>query len=210
MSGPAKTPVAWAELRERIGAARGGSGEALGTLLAACRDYLLLVANRELEASLRAKISPSDVVQETFVEAQQNFGGFVGQSEQELLAWLRRILVNNLSAARRKYLGTQCRNINLEISLDDSKADVGAAAALVAKLSTPSKHALLTEQLRSVAQVLATLPADYQQVLTLRYWERLSVTQIAGRMGRTPDAVQKLWFRAIDRFKREFKQDGES
>ncbi len=177
-------------------------------LLGGCLDYLLFVANRELDANLRAKVSPSDVVQETFAEAHRDFAGFVGNSEKELLAWLRRILLNNAFSARRKYRGTASRNINREISLNDSDVVVGGAW-LLSDTATPSKHAVLTEQLLAVEQVLAKLPADYQLVLRLRYWERLRLTEIARQMERTPDAIQKLWFRAIERFKRELKEDGE-
>ena len=180
----------------------------MGTLLTACRDYLLFVANRELDADLHAKISPSDAVQETFVQAHRNFPGFVGKSEAELLAWLRRILVNNVFAARRKYRATESRNIALEISLDGSKSGVVFGTALLASSGTPSKHALLDEQMAAVEQVLVDLPADYQRILRLRYWEKQPLTEIARQLDRTPDAVQKLWFRAIERFKLEYERDG--
>jgi RNA polymerase sigma-70 factor (ECF subfamily) len=195
------------DLQRRIDAARNGSGDALGLLLSACRDYLLFVANREVDGNLRAKISPSDVVQETCVQAHQCFPGFAGNSEGELLAWLRRILINNVSGGRRRYRETAARNVNIEISLNDSN-NGDALGGLLADSITPSRYALLNEQLRAVEQVLAALPVDYQQVLRLRYWEKLPLTEIAQQMDRTPDAVQKLWFRAIERFKREFKKDG--
>ena len=54
----------------RLAAARTGSSEALGQALQACRGYLLLLAERELDPDLRAKGGASDVVQETFLEAQ--------------------------------------------------------------------------------------------------------------------------------------------
>ena len=54
-------------------AARDGSREAMGNLLEACRAYLLLVANRELAADLRAKGGASDLVQDTFLEGHRNF-----------------------------------------------------------------------------------------------------------------------------------------
>jgi DNA-directed RNA polymerase specialized sigma24 family protein len=40
-------------------------------------------------------------------------------------------------------------------------------------------------------------------VLHLRYWEGLSFVEIAGRLGRSPDAVRKLWYRAIGRLQAE-------
>src|SRR5437870_8093656 len=86
--------------------ARAGSPEALGQMLEACRGYLLLVAQRELAPDLRAKGGASDLVQETFLEAQRDFPRFSGRSEAELLAWLRRLLLNNLANFTRHYRAT--------------------------------------------------------------------------------------------------------
>src|ERR1700730_12825101 len=75
-------------------AARSGSLEALGRVLEACRDYLLLVANKELDPKLQAKGGASDLVQQTFLEAQRDFARFRGDSEDELLAWMRHLLLD--------------------------------------------------------------------------------------------------------------------
>ncbi len=52
-----------------IVAARGGSFTALGQLLDHYRDYLLRIANTELESDLAPKVNPSDLVQDTFLQA---------------------------------------------------------------------------------------------------------------------------------------------
>ncbi|MBW3600464.1 MAG: RNA polymerase factor sigma-70, partial [Planctomycetes bacterium] len=79
-----------AALSQSLREARAGSHDAVGGALEACRAYLLLIANRELPAEVRQKMGASDVVQETFIEAQRDLRQFLGQSEEELLAWLRR------------------------------------------------------------------------------------------------------------------------
>src|SRR5262245_26207367 len=63
-------------------AARAGSSEALGQVLEACRGYLLLIAGQELEPALRAKGGASDLVQQTFLEAQRDFAGFHGTTHE--------------------------------------------------------------------------------------------------------------------------------
>src|SRR5205809_917594 len=110
---------------DRLAAARAGSSEALGQALEGCRRYLLLVADRELEPDLRAKGGASDIVQETFLEAQRDFTQFHGNSEQELLAWLRRILLNNVGNFSRRYCGTDMRDVGREVELpgDGSSSD---------------------------------------------------------------------------------------
>src|ERR687883_158141 len=86
--------------------ARAGSREALGRVLEACRGYLLLVAERELAPDLRPKGGASDLVQQTFLEAQRDFARFRGDSEEELLAWLRRLLLHNVADFSRRFHGT--------------------------------------------------------------------------------------------------------
>jgi RNA polymerase sigma-70 factor (ECF subfamily) len=100
MSRPSQDAARW------LAAARAGSKEALGEALEACRGYLLLVANRELDPDIQAKGGASDLVQETFLEAQRDFARFAGDSKEELLAWLRRMLVHNLLNFTRRYRAT--------------------------------------------------------------------------------------------------------
>src|SRR5262245_40328741 len=60
-----------AEFVARLAMARAGEGEALGRVLDSCRGYLLMIARQELDAGLQAKGGASDLVQETFVDAQR-------------------------------------------------------------------------------------------------------------------------------------------
>src|SRR5436190_23322173 len=103
------------EAAQWLPAARAGSTEALGQLLEACRGYLLLIAQQELDPNLRAKGGASDLVQETFLKAQRHFGRFQGDSEVELLAWLRRLLLNNLANFARQYRDTNKRRLGREV-----------------------------------------------------------------------------------------------
>ncbi len=80
-------------LEKLLQQARDGDSLALSTLLESCRDYLLAIANSEVETWLQGKIGASDFVQETFVAACNKFDDFRGSTEAELLGWLRVILL---------------------------------------------------------------------------------------------------------------------
>jgi DNA-directed RNA polymerase specialized sigma24 family protein len=59
------------------------------------------VANKELNPKLQAKGGASDLAQQTFLEVQRDFARFHGDSEDELLAWMRRLLLHNLADFKR-------------------------------------------------------------------------------------------------------------
>jgi RNA polymerase sigma-70 factor (ECF subfamily) len=183
-------------------AARAGSREALGELLETCRAYLLLIAERELDSDLRAKGGASDLVQETFAEAHRHFARFQGDSEADLRAWLRRLLLNNLADFSRRYRETDKRHIGREVGLGaDSSGQPGAH--LAANGPSPSEQAVAHEQAQAVQSALDRLPADYRQVLVLRYHEDRPFDEIARVMGRSTNAIHKLWLRAVKRLQQE-------
>lgn len=184
--------------------ARAGSAEALGRALETCRRYLMLIAEQELAPALRAKGGASDLVQETFLEAQRDFAQFDGRSEAELRAWLRRLLLNNLGSFSRSYFGTGKRQVSREVPLaaDSSTGEVGQV--LRADAPSPSGFAMEREQKEELQKALARLSDDYRQVLMLRYQEERSFEEIGVIMGRTPDAARKLWSRAMERLKSEW------
>jgi RNA polymerase sigma-70 factor (ECF subfamily) len=183
--------------------ARSGSKEALGQLLESCRAYLLMVAEKELDPDLRAKGGASDLVQETFLEAQRDFARFTGATEAELLAWLRRLLLNNLANFTRGYRETQKRAVGREVQVPGGASSAEVGQELPGTTPTPSDVVMEREQAEAVRAALGRLPEDYRQVLLLRHQEGLSFEEIALRMGRSANAVQKLWVRAVEQVQQE-------
>jgi RNA polymerase sigma-70 factor (ECF subfamily) len=187
-----------------LAAARAGSPEALGRALEACRGYLLLIAQQELQPELRAKGGASDLVQETFIKAHRHFDRFQGSTEAEWLAWLRRLLLNNLADFRRLYQEADKRRADREVPLGaGSSADRGPGLEDAA--ASPSGLAMGQEQAERVRQALDRLPEDYRQILLLRNQEDRPFEEIAGLMGRSANAVRKLWARAVERFQHEWE-----
>jgi RNA polymerase sigma-70 factor (ECF subfamily) len=180
--------------------ARTGCREALGRLLELYRNYLRLLARTQIDMALRVRVDPSDLVQETLLEAHRDFEDFVGTGEKELVAWLRRILVRNLADQVRRHkaqVRDWGRQESLEVLLDRSSS--AAERALAKGVSTPSAQAARREQGVLLADALARLPADYRDVIVLRNLEHRKFDEIAARMGRSAGAVRMLWSRALEK-----------
>lgn len=202
---------------ELLQAARDGSPEDIGRLLECYRNYLTILSRTQLGGRLRARANPSDVVQETMLDAYRDFGRFTGDSEREFLAWLRQILINNLRSLYEHHVQTAKRDVRAEIPIDQIATGIDRAARsfggmFASPVSTPSRAASRRETGVIVANLLAELPSHYREVIVLRNLQGLPFDKVADEMERTSAAVRMMWLRAIDRFRElseEFYQDTE-
>ena len=182
--------------------ARAGDVEARDRLFAACRSYVGLVARATLERRLQAKVDASDLVQQTLLDAHRDFSQFAGTTEQEWLAWLRKILIHNTGDAYRHFAADK-RQIQREISLhsplngSSQPESQGLGFDLASPGDTPSQIVLGKEQELAVAEAISQLPEDYREVVFLRNVQRLPFEEVAVRMERSRPAVQMLWMRAL-------------
>jgi RNA polymerase sigma-70 factor, ECF subfamily len=186
------------EVDEWLAAARFGASDALGHLLESCRQYLLSVANAELDSRLRNKAGASDLVQETFLEAQRIFDRFGGGSLEELRPWLRAILCNKLATFTRSYRCAAKRRIDYEVDLSGTAAGQEPADPI----PSPSSLMMRAEQATVLMAALGSLPESYRQVIVWRQLDDLSFETMAGRLGRSEAAVRKLWWRALQHLQR--------
>jgi RNA polymerase sigma-70 factor (ECF subfamily) len=195
------------DLGKTLAQARNGDGEALGKLLELYRNYLTLLARTQIQRNLQGKVDASDLVQESFAEAQQAFAQFQGGGERELMQWLRLILARRVARLVRHY-GTRGRDVRLErqlrYELDESSQVL--EQALEAEQTSPSQAVTRRESAVLLADALEGLPEAYRDVLTLRHLEGLGFEEVAERMGRTVDSVKNLWSRALGQLRRRLSE----
>ena len=198
------------KVSELITQARQGDAECRDQLFALCRSYLGFVARSQVETWLRRKVDASDLVQETMLEAYRDFDRFQGGTEQEWLAWLKRILAHNAADFVRRYHGTAKREAGREVPFRDPDDSLARGAPEpAADQPTPSQEFLQIDTELRVTAALAELPEDYQEVIVLRNLQRLPFNEVAERMNRTRPAVQMLWMRAIKKLQEVMGESGE-
>ncbi|WP_146600620.1 sigma-70 family RNA polymerase sigma factor [Novipirellula aureliae] len=201
-----KTPCAARSVEQMIAKVRDGNAESLGDLLQLYQDYLAILASTQLDHRLRRRMSTSDLVQETMLAAHRDFAQFRGNSEGELMAWLRQILSNCLSHAVEKHVHAKKRDLRREVALDAMVKRLDDSMARLSHLATdkaarPSEVMMRRELAAELSDQLAKLKDSYRDVIVYRNMQGLSFDEIAERMEIKSGAARMLWVRAIAKFK---------
>lgn len=177
--------------------ARSGERDAVGQLLEKYRPWLQILASRALDPIVSSRLSGSDIVQQTCLEAHRDFQSFRGQTEPEMIAWLRQILAHNVAEATQLHVISRKRSVQLERNVADADRSQGISDFPAVGQSSPSSRAMRSEQAVQLAATMRELPEDQCEALRLRYLEGWSLTEISARMERTEAAVASLLKRGL-------------
>ena len=158
----------------------------------------MLLAKTRLDDRLRGRLDPSDIVQQTLLEAHQDADQFRGKTSAEQAGWLRQILARNLLNAARDH-HRECRDVARERSLEAELAESSARleAWLAVDQSSPSARAERNETIARLAKALASLPEDQHQAVVLRHLQGWPLAQISTHLGKSPAAVAGLLHRGL-------------
>jgi RNA polymerase sigma-70 factor, ECF subfamily len=210
----ARSPRGEFDIARLLSVARRGNRDGIGQLLQHYRNYLMLLATTQVERRLQSRVSPSDIVQETMLRAHRHFAQFRGQTEAELLAWLRQILITNLARFIERYMLAAKRDIRREVSIEQigiarSESSARFDSFLSARGQTPSAAAQRREEAVLLADRLSRLPQKYRDILVLRHIHGLSFEQAAAMLKRPLGATRMLWLRAIKKLRAAYHQSEE-
>jgi RNA polymerase sigma-70 factor, ECF subfamily len=169
------------------------------------RSYLLLLARLQLDPGPRNRIDPSDIVQQTLLEAHAKADQFQGDGSA-LAAWLRQALVNNLREAWRA-LRREKRDIRREQALAEAveHSSVRLQQMLAAPQSSPSQRAVRNEDLLRLADALTQLPEAQREAIVLHHLQGCSLSDTARTLGKTDAAVAGLLHRGLKKLREIMK-----
>lgn len=187
---------------ELLRGAAGGDGAARQRLLARHRARLHRMVELRLDRRLRARIDPSDVVQEVLAEADGALGEYLARRPVPFYPWLRQLAWDRLVALHRRHVAAQRRSVTREANGDpvgDSTPEL--ADRLVDAHSSPSRRVLREELRGRVRAALDRLAERDREVLVLRHLEQLSTAETAAVLGVTEGAVKLRHLRALDRLR---------
>jgi RNA polymerase sigma-70 factor (ECF subfamily) len=167
------------------------------------REYLRLLASQLLARRFRGKVDPSGIVQETLWEAHREIARGIDVPSGERLAWMRRILANNLADEVRRFTAEK-RDIGREVSLQQAIEQSSQQLEVwLARELPPGSAIAHDEQLLRLVASLAKLPEAQREALIQHYWTGSTLVEIAAQMERTRDAVAGLIKRALRQLRLE-------
>lgn len=180
--------------------ARHGDHAALGELISQHQQLLERMAQNEVAGRLQARLSATDVVQQTCLSAIRNFSDFRGEDEGQFAAWLRGVHERNVTDMIRRHVYTEKRAIGLQESLSE-------ASPPHADAPTASRRAIQNESATRLNEALNNLPPAQAQAVRLRHIDQLSLREIAEKTGATEVAVASLIKRGLAGLRNQMPTD---
>ena len=168
-------------------------------------DRLRRMVMVRLDQRLQGRLDPSDVLQETYLEAARQLADYLRNPVLPFFLWLRQLAGNRLFKLHRYHLTAQVRDAGREIPLYRGGWPEASSAALAAQLlgreCRPSEAALRAELKRRLQEALDLMDPLDREALVLRHFEQLTTVEVARVLGISRAAAGKRYLRALLRLK---------
>ena len=187
-----------AKLNDLVRRARAGCSSAKEQLFAETRTRLSPIAKVRVGNRFGGKVDGSDIVQDVLMRAWRRFEQANGNSDLEFYAWCLRILANDIINFERLF-GAEKRGQGWN-QVTGSSGDGQFAAG---SSSSPPRQASRKEEVALVSAALSRLSSDHETVIRLRMFDGKTWAEVAATMGRSEDAVQKLYLRALEKLEQD-------
>jgi RNA polymerase sigma-70 factor (ECF subfamily) len=186
---------------------RAGDPEALGRLLARYRPDLHAFVAHHLDPGLRARVDPSDVVQEAHLEVVRRMPDYLERLPMPFHLWVRKTAYERLLNLRRDHRGAARRSVSREVPLPDHSSLL-VAGPLIQAGPTPSQEAEGRELVERIGRAVADLAEADREMLLLRHAEGLSYEEIAYLLEIEPATARKRYGRALIRLQKVLADHG--
>lgn len=184
--------------------------QVLANLFTQHRDRLSTTVQLRLDRRLQARVDPSDVLQDAFLEASRRLEDFLRKPEVPIIIWLRFLVLQKLQDFHRRHLGSRKRDARRESprGLPEATSAV-LAESLVSREPPPSAGVSEAERKKAIEKALETLSPLDREILALRCFEGLTGPEVAHALGMKAETVRSRYLRALDRLRRESgRRDG--
>lgn len=181
------------------------SGRELASVFDQHRQRLRTVIEMRMDPRLKARVDPSDVLQETYLDAAARWDKYEQEAPAAPYFWLRFLAVQRLLILHRRHLQAQNRDARREVPIPpDAAVEVsscGLAGAILDSGTSPSRALSRAEAEDQLQRVLTGLDANDREILALRHFEHLSNAEAAELLGITTGTASQRYYRALKRLR---------
>jgi RNA polymerase sigma-70 factor (ECF subfamily) len=185
---------------------RSGDENAFERLFALHRPGLREFVARRFDPRVRARLDPSDVVQETQLEAYRRMDDFLERRPMPYRVWLRKTAYERLLKLRRYHVEAARRSVGREHGLPDQSALL--ARHFLDRGASPSQVLAHGDLTRRVRQALAELSETDREMLLMRIVDELPYREIGYILDLDPAAARKRHGRALLRLRSVLRDAG--
>src|SRR5207248_8355881 len=193
------------EITDQVHRAAAGDADACRDLFARHRDRLKRMVRLRLSRRRQGRVDDSDVLQEAYLDVSRRLAEYAADPKLPFYLWLRHLTGLKLAEVHRRHLGTQLRDADREVTLHRGglpEADSASLAGqLLGTMTTPSEAAIKAEQRLFVQEALNAMDPVDREVLALKHFEQLSVSEIAEVLGLSKAGAGSRYLRAIKRLR---------
>lgn len=196
-------------LPDLIDDAARGDVEARQELLERYRDNLRRMVAARLDRRLASRIDPSDVVQETLVDAARRMDDYLQDRAIPFFGWLRQLAGERVIDTHRRHIFSQRRSITRENRPPELVDDSSGALVrrIMASDTSPSNRLSRQERRDQIRKALDALSQRDREVLVMRYLEQISTAEMSEALGITEGAVKARLLRALIHMKGHLEID---
>jgi RNA polymerase sigma-70 factor (ECF subfamily) len=196
-----------AETESLLHRAGAGDRQAFNFLFAEHRAFLRQVVELRIDRRLRARVDPSDVVQEAQLEAYRRLSDYLDRRPMPFRLWLRKTTFERLLKIERRHVQAAQRSVKREAPLPE-QSSLQFARRLLARGATPSQRLDACEMARRIREAVARLPEIDREVVLMRNFEGLSNHEVACLLSLDPATASKRHGRALLRLRQILVEDG--
>ncbi|MEM7475757.1 MAG: sigma-70 family RNA polymerase sigma factor [Planctomycetota bacterium] len=150
-----------------------------------------------LNGKLRGRVDPSDVIQETYLEACRRLSEYLKNPSVSLLQWLLFLAEQNANLAYRRHVLAKKRSTERETRMESEEDGAPSWSFISGGLTDPMVRLDRIDRKELLLRAVEMLSPTSQQIVRMRFLEGQKLAEIADELGMTVDAVSKRTMRSL-------------
>ena len=168
------------ELQELFASAKQGSSNSFSELSKYVRHISYSYFNSKLKkGKIKNKEDVDDLSNNVYISFAEQY-----QKIENLEFWLRRVLFLSFVNWYKKNASQRSTELNEARYIPSNELNPGDAV-----------------DVQKIMKLIHSLSEDKQKVLKMRFWEDLKFSEISDQIGKSEDAVKKIFYRSIEELK---------